>query len=62
MEFFLLVGGVIQTVFGAFALIVGFLATVHDYGSLFLTRTLIVFTQLAWIPFVTGKKTLVSKV
>lgn len=54
IELVLLLGGVFQTVFGTFSLVVGFLVTVHDYGSLLLTRVLIAVTQLAWIPFVTG--------
>ena len=54
IEFVLFLGGVFQTVFGCFSLIVGFLTAVHDYGSLFLTKILIAVTQLAWIPYVTG--------
>ncbi|KAL3925861.1 MAG: hypothetical protein SGILL_000110 [Bacillariaceae sp.] len=47
------VGGIIQVVIGIFALIVGFLTTVQDFGSLFLTKALLVVVQLAWMPFLT---------
>lgn len=46
--------GIIQIIFGTLAMVVGYLGLVHDYGSCRLTGILLLMTQLAWIPFVTG--------
>lgn len=46
--------GIIQVVFGTLAMVVGYLALVHDYSNRRLTGTLILVTQLSWIPFLTG--------
>lgn len=54
INFCLLLGDGCQIFFGTFGLIVGHLATMHDFGSLLLTRLLIAATQLAWIPFLSG--------
>ena len=54
LEVFLVLGGVCQVVFGAFGLFVGYLAVVHDFGSLWLTRLLIIVAQTSWIPLLAG--------
>lgn len=54
LEIFLVLGGVCQVVFGAFGLLVGFLAVVHDFGSLWLTRLLVLVAQTSWIPLSAG--------
>jgi len=46
--------GIIQIIFGTLAMVVGYLGLVHDYGNRRLTGTLLLITQLSWIPFVTG--------
>lgn len=46
-----LIAGIVQTIIGTFAMLVGYLALVHDYGNRILTGSLIAVTQLAWIPF-----------
>jgi len=46
--------GILQIIFGILAMVVGYLAVVHDYGNRRLTGTLILLTQLSWIPFATG--------
>lgn len=46
--------GILQILFGILAMVVGYLALVHDYGNRRLTGTLILLTQLSWIPFATG--------
>jgi hypothetical protein len=54
LNFMLVVGGGCQMLFGALALFVGYLVTVHDVFSSCLTAVLIGLIQLAWVPFVTG--------
>ena len=49
-----LCAGIVQIVFGTLAMVVGYLALVHDYGDRRLTGVLIAATLLAWIPFLTG--------
>ncbi len=50
----LIICGILQILFGALAMVVGYLALVHDYGNRRLTGTLILLTQLSWVPFATG--------
>ena len=47
-----LIAGIVLTIFGTVAMLVGYLALVHDYGHRALTGGLIAITQLAWIPFI----------
>jgi hypothetical protein len=60
LEIFLVLGGVCQVVFGAFGLLVGYLAVVHDFGSLWWTRLLILVAQTSWIPFLAGTLQIVN--
>jgi hypothetical protein len=48
-----LIGGVSVVIMGTLAMLVGYLALVHEYGNRILTASLIAVTQLAWIPFIT---------
>ncbi|KAG7373322.1 hypothetical protein IV203_034046 [Nitzschia inconspicua] len=50
LDFFLVLGGVCQVIFGCFGLLLGYLSVVHDFGSLWLTRSLILVAQTSWIP------------
>ncbi|KAL3925886.1 MAG: hypothetical protein SGILL_000098 [Bacillariaceae sp.] len=54
LETVTLASGVLQFLFGTLAMVVGYLSLVHDYGDSRLTGGLIIFTQLAWMPFITG--------
>lgn len=45
--------GILQLILGTLAMAVGYLGLVHDYGNRRLTGTLLLMTQLLWIPFVT---------
>jgi hypothetical protein len=54
MENALLASGLVQVIFGILAMIVGYLYLVHDYSDYRLTGVLILLTQLAWMPFITG--------
>jgi hypothetical protein len=47
-----LIAGIALTIFGTVAMLVGYLALVHDYGHRAMTGGLIAITQLAWIPFI----------
>lgn len=55
LELFLVLGGICQVVFGAFGLFLGYLTVVHDFGSVWLTRLLILVAQTSWIPLLAGK-------
>lgn len=46
-----LIAGILNTIIGSVAMLVGYLSLVHDYGNIRLTGFLIGITQLAWIPF-----------
>jgi hypothetical protein len=50
----LVLGGVCQVVLGAFAVVTGFLAVVHDFGCMSLTRILILVAQTSWISLLAG--------
>ena len=47
-----LIAGIAVTIIGTLAMLVGYLALVHDYGRRTLTGALMVITQLAWIPYI----------
>ena len=47
-----LIAGIAVTIIGTLAMLVGYLALVHDYGRRTLTGSLMVITQLAWIPYI----------
>jgi len=49
----MLLGDVFVMIMGLLSVPIGYLQAVHDYSHPTLTLTLIVWTQLAWIPFVT---------
>lgn len=49
-----LISALLQFLLGSLAMVVGYLNLVHDYGHYLLTGSLIMFTQLAWLPFITG--------
>jgi hypothetical protein len=54
LETIVLTAAVLQFLFGSLAMVVGYLGLVHDYGHYILTGSLILFTQLGWVPFITG--------
>lgn len=55
LHLFLVLGGICLVVFGSFALFIGFLTVVHDFGNVWLTRLLILVAQTSWIPFLAGR-------
>jgi hypothetical protein len=48
-----LVASVFVVNMGIVSMVLGYLSLVHDYGNKYLTGSLIAFTQLAWMPFIT---------
>jgi hypothetical protein len=54
LEIALVLGGVCQVVLGAFALVAGYLAVVHDFGCIWVTRILILLAQTSWISLSAG--------
>lgn len=56
LKIFLVLGGICQVVFGGIGLLLGYLTVVHDFGSIWLTRLLILVAQTSWIPLLAGKR------
>lgn len=54
LKLLLVLGGICQVVYGAFGLFLGYLTVVHDFGSVWLTRSLILVAQTSWIPLLAG--------
>jgi hypothetical protein len=54
LDTIVLTSAILQFLFGTLAMVVGYLSLVHGYGNYRLTGSLIIFTQLAWMPFITG--------
>jgi hypothetical protein len=48
-----LIASVFVVNMGIVSMVLGYLSLVHDYGNKYLTGSLIAFTQLAWVPFIT---------
>jgi hypothetical protein len=49
-----LISGCAQALFGTIAMFTGYLSLVYDWGHKSLTGALIIATQLAWLPYLTG--------